>query len=228
MSEHAATYLNQWNSGRAALSSKSSSTAVNVPAPQLESPRSAVPIVSVQDATAEGEEPGEVAEASIQAPNAPISMPGGPKDVDVTMGSPEVEILEDDPSRSSEVRAPDTKPLAVGKDTDAEKHPRGENQDERKASKEHKASSDADVVDARKRNIMEEHYEQIDDDANDVEMTSWNTLGSIKTTGDGDHPGANAGADQVDPGRIFRKGVARVKKPEPKARKGKTTPEYVG
>ena len=226
MSEHAATYLNQWDSGRAALSSKSSSTTVNVPVPQIESPRSAVPAVNVHDATADGEEPVDVAEASIQAPNTPISMPGGPKVVDVTMGSPEVEILEDGPSRSSEVRTPDNKPWVVGKDRDSEKHPRGENQGESRTSKEHKASNDVDVVDARKRNVMEEHHEQMIDDADDVEITSWNTLDSNKTTED--HPGAIAEAKQPEPGRVSRKGIARVKKPEPKARKGKTTPEYVG
>ena len=226
MSEHAATYLNQWDSGRAALSSKSSSTAVNVPPPQLESPHSAVPAVGVQDIIADGEEPVDVAEASIQAPGTPVSVLGGPNDVDVTMGSPKVEILENDEPRGSAVQTPDTKPLAVGKGGDAEKHPRDEKQDERKTSKERKASSDIDIVDARWRNIMEEHHKQIDDDADVVEITSWNMLDSNKTTED--HHDAITEAKQVEPGRVFRKGVARVKKLEPKARKGETAAEYVG
>lgn len=252
VSDHAATYLNQWNSGRAALSSSSASTVANVPATQIIHPRSPVPAphshstIDVQDITASGNEPEEAAEASTQALSASSSVSGGTSDVDVAMGDPDVDILEEGESPSSEASTPQTNPWTTGKIRDAEKarariresisgllaegkaekHQRGEKEGIRKTSKEQKASGDVDVVDARKRNGKEKPSEQSDDDVSDIEITSWNKLDSHSTTGK--QRGTNAGAKGAGSGRSFKKGVAHVKKPEPKGQKGKTTAPYVG
>ena len=206
VSDHAAAYLNQWDSGRAALYANSSSTAIDVPAPQLESPRSAVPAVLVQDTTTGGKKLGDVAEDSILAPITPDSGSGGSYEGDVRMGSPEVDIPEDTEPRSGN-----------------EKHLRSEKNDESNTSKEHKAFGDVDVFDARKRDTKEEHEEHPNDDDkdSDVEITSWDTLDSNKTTVD--RRGANAETKEIKPHRILKRGVARVKKPEPNARKGKVS-----
>ena len=258
VSDHAAIYINQWNSGRAALSSRSSSTAAILPAAQPDRPRSPVPALdphsttshsstSVQDLVPSGgTEEEEVGEASTNAPSARVAMSGEPNDIDVAMGSPDVEILEDDESRRREVSAPENNISEVGKDRSveqgrtetsesisglhtegrAEKHQRGEEKGGRKNSKEQKGSGDVDVIDARKRNGEEKGFEQADDDASDIEITSWNKLDSNKTT---DKPrGTNAGARGLGSGRNIKKGVAHVKKPEPKGRKGNTTPKHTG
>lgn len=243
MSDHAATYLNQWNSGRAALPSSSNGSAVDVPARQLDHPRSPVPALhsrsttSVHDTVASGTEEVEAAEASSQALSAPKSVTEAPRDVDVVMGGPEVEILEDDESRRSEAWALQNNPWTAGTDKGtqkararapepiiwlhaegtAEKHQRGEKQGERKTSKEQKASGDVDVVDARKRIGKGEHSDQMDDDGSDVEITSWSKLDSNKTTGQ--HGASNARAKGIESGRKIKKGVAYVKNSEGKGQK---------
>lgn len=251
VSDHAAIYINQWNSGRAALSSRSSSTAAILPAIQPDRPRSPVPALdphsttSVQDLVPSGgTEEGEVAEASTNAPSAPIAISGELNDVDVAMGSPDVEVLEDDEPRRSEVSAPENNASEVGKDRSAEKgrtetpgsisglhtgkgaekHQRGEEKGDRQNGKEQKGSGDVDVVGARERKGKEKHFEQVDNDASDIEITSWNKLDSNKTTDK--HRGTNAGARGLGSGRNIKKGVAHVKKPEPKGQKGNTTPTY--
>ncbi len=229
MSEHAATYINQWDSGRATLSSSSKNPAINVPTPQLNRPRSAVPVprphstVEVMDTTADGSEQGETAEPGFQALRTPVTMPSQSIDVGSTMGSPKIEILEADESRRSEAWTPEKNHRTVRKVGEAEKHPRGEKEDGRKTSKEHKASDDADIADARKRSVKEEHTEQIsDDDADDIEITSWKKLDSNKAE---DHLGAHSKAKGD---KSIKKGVAYVKKAEPKGRKVKTTETHVG
>ena len=219
MSDHAATYLNQWDSSRAALSAKSSSATVDVPGPHSEKSRFAVPAVSVLDITGGEKEPEEAAEARTLASITPISVPGQPSDVEIMMGNLEVEILEDDDSRHSEVRTSQYKPRAVRKDRHARKHSRGEKKEDPKTSKEHRVPGDIDVVNARRRNIKEEHPKKIDDEANDVETTFCNKLDSKRMTED-------AVRKEIKLGRIMKKGVA-VKKPQPKGRK-KTTPTHVG
>lgn len=248
MSEHAATYLNQWNSGRAALFSRSSTAAVDEPAAQLDRPRSPIPALhprstpSLKDIQASGSEPTEAAEASTQALSAPIPVSGGPRDADIVMNDPDVEILENDESRRNETRAPQGNPWTVGKEKGAEKararvsepisvlqaegrtekHQRGEKNGDRKTSKELKASGDVDVVDARKRFSNEEISEQIEDDVSDLEITSWNKVDSKKTVDE--HQGMNAGAKGPDLGRMIKKGIAHVKRPEPKVQRGNTSP----
>ena len=253
VSDHAAIYINQWNSGRAALSSRSSSTAAIQPATQPDRPRSPVPALDPHSTTSVhdlvprgGAEEGEVGEASTNAPSAPVAMSGEPNDINVAMGSPDVEILEDDESRRREGSAPENNTSEVGKDRSAEKgrtetsesisglhtegraekHQRGEEKGGRKNSKEQKGSGDVDVIDARKRNGEEKGFEQADDDASDIEITSWNKLDSNKTTDK--HRGTNAGARGLGSGRNIKKGVALVKKPEPKGQKANTTPKHTG
>lgn len=245
MSDHAAAYLNQWNSGRAALSSRSNSTAVNTPSPRFDQPRSAAPALhprptqSAQNLTARKIEPREAAEASTQALTAPITPLEGPNDVDVVMGGPDVETIEEAESRHSETWSPQNNPWTFGRERRAEearatapepplhadgragKHQRGEKQGDDKKGKEHKGSGDVDVADARMRGTKEEHSGDSDDDASDIQITSWNKLDGNKMTDQ--HERTNAGAKGPESGRTFKKGVAHVKKPKPKGQKGKTT-----
>lgn len=224
MSDHAAAYLNQWDSGRAALYSNSRGTATDVPARQPENPRSTIPIVHVQNTTTGEKEPRDVAEASTQTSNTPDSGIEGANDIDAVMGSPALEIPKDKESRSSELQTSEDDTRVAVKSMDTEKRPRSETIDEGKTSKEHKASDDIDVVDARKRdNIKDEHPDDDDDnDDDDMEITAWNKLHSKKTTET--HRDTNAETkEQPRLDRILKRGVAYVKKPERKARKGKTS-----
>ena len=215
ISEHAAAYLNQWDAGRAALSTNTSDTAVNFPAPMPENPRSAVPAIGVQDSTAGGKERAEVAEASAKAPSTPVSVPGGSNGVDTLMHSPEAEMPEDDKSRSSEVRPAEDKSGTVVMNRDVENHPNSELKDEVEIKQEHKASSDW------KRNIKEEHPKPIhnDDDDTDVEFILWKKLND-KTTADNQR-GASTKTKEPKLDRVIKRGVAYVKKAEPKSRRGK-------
>lgn len=195
---------------------------------------------------ASGSEPEEAEEVGIQALTAPTPVAGGPSDGDVLMKDPDVEILEHDESRHGEAWAPQNNPWTIGKEKGAEKvrarvpepisvlhvegrtekHQRSEKKGDRKTSKELKASADVDVVGARKRNSEEEHSEQIEDDVSDTETTSWNNLDSDKTIDK--HQGKNAGAKGPSSGRMIKKGIAYVKKQEPKGQKGKMTAKYDG
>ena len=224
ISDHAAAYLDQWDAGRAALSSMTSNTAGHVPAPQPESPRSGAPAIGVQDTTG-GKEAEDVVEAIIQAQSTPIPVPEGPNDVDVVMGSPGVTILESNQSHSSEVRT------AGNNDMEIEtKHPRAENNndDEFHTKKEHKApSSDVEVIDPSKRDIqvatlpnwINNDDDDDDDDDDDVQTTSWNKRDSNLTNNrDSSYRGADAKpkGKEVKLDRVMKRGVAYVKKPEPK------------
>ena len=220
MSKHAAAYLNQWNAGRAALSSN---TAVNFLAPMPESPRSAVPAIGVQDSTTGGKERAEVAEANAKAPSTPFSMPGGSNGVDIVMDSPEAEIPEDDKFRSSEVRPEEDKSGTVVRNREVGSHPSSEPKDEVEIKQEHEASSDW------KTNFEGEHPEPFhndDDDDTDVELVLWKKTDD-KTTAE-NHRGANTKTKGNKLDGVIKRGVAYVKKPEPKVRKGKMMPKYVG
>ena len=224
MSEHAAAYLNQWNAGRAALSTNTSYTAVNLPAPMPKNPHSAVLAIGLQDSTTGGKERAEVAEANAKAPNTPVSMPGGSNGVDIVMDSPEAEIPEDDKFRSSEVRPKEDKSGTVLRNREVGDHPSSEPKDEVEIKQEHEASSDW------KRNFEEEHPEPIhndDDDDTDVELILWKKTDDKTTTAE-NHRGANTKTKGNKLDGVIKRGVAYVKKPEPKARKGKMMPKYVG
>ena len=222
MSEHAAAYVNQWDAGRAALSTNTNDTAVNFPAPMSESPRSAVPAIGVQDSTAGGEERVEVAEASAKAPSTPVSVPGGSNGVDFVMDSPEAEIAEDGKLRSSEVRPTDDKSGTIVTDTKVENHTSSELKDEVEIKQEPEASGDW------KWNIEEEHARQIhnDDNDDDVEIVFWKKTNDT-TTADNQR-GANTKTKEAKLDRVIKRGVAYVKKPEPKARNRKILPKNVG
>lgn len=215
MSDHAAAYLNQWNSGRAALYLNSRGTATDVPARQPERPRSTIPVVHVQSATTGEKEPRDVAEASTQTSNTPNSVIEGANDADVVMGCRALEMAEGKEPRSSELQTPEDDIRVAVKSTDAEKHPRSEKSDEGKTSKEHKASDDIDVVDARKRGTKDKHP----DDEDDMEITTWKKLDSEKTMEN--DPVTSAETKKPILHRILKRGVAYVKKPEPKALRGK-------
>ncbi len=249
MSEHAATYLNHWDTARAALSASSNNTAAVAPATQADKFRSPVPArdsrstTVAQDPVASATEEGEVAEASTQAPSAPIDISGEPNDLDVAMGSPDVEgvdvveVLEDDETGRSKSRALENDTPEVGKDESAEKartetpepfsrlhaegraekHQRSEEKDDRTASKKQKGLGDVDVVDARKRSNEEKQLEQSDDDSSDVEITFSRKLDSNKTSDR--YWGTDDGAKGLESGGTIKRGVARVKKPKPKGRK---------
>ena len=221
MSERAAAYLNQWDAGRAALSTNTSDAAVNLPAPMPESHRSAAPAVGAQDSTTGGEERAEVAEASAKAPSTPVSMPGGSKGVDIVMNSPEAEIPKDDKFPGSEVRPTEDKAETVVRNREAGNHTSRELKDEVDIEQEHKASSD------RKSNTKEEHPKRIHhrDDDTDVEVVLTKKMDN-KTTTD-NHRGASTKTKEPKLDRVIKRGVAYVKKPEPKARKGKMMPKIV-
>ena len=223
ISDHAAAYLDQWDAGRAALSSMTSNTAGHIPAPQPESPRSGAPAIGVQDTTG-GKEVENVVEATIQAPSTPIPVAEGPNDVDVFMGSPGVTILESNQSHSSEVRTAGNNDMEVKK-----KHPRAENNndnDKFHTKKKHKApSSDVELIDPSKRDIQVATLpnwinNDDDDDDDDLQITSWNKRDSNPTTNNRDSSyrgvDAKAKANEVKLDRVMKRGVAYVKKPEPK------------
>ena len=206
VSDHAAVYLNQWNLGRAALSSSVSSTPVDVPTTRLNHPPPPVPAPHPQassvvpDTTASGSESGGAVEAGTQAASAPKPAPGEHENANVVMGSPDIEMLDDDKPPRGDTLAPQEPTSEVEKDKIAEdahsmapeplsglhaegegragKHPRGEKESERETSKEHKSSEDGDVGDARKRNSKEKQI--ADDDGSDIEITSWNKTDSNK------------------------------------------------
>ena len=234
ISEHAAAYLNQWDAGRAALASNVSNTTVNVPAPQVESRRSADPLVGVQNTTTGGMETGEVAETSAPAPNNPVSEFGEQNDGDVVMNSPEIEILGDDKSNSDAVRPTESKSWSVKKDEHPERHARSEEKDEGETNEEHKESNDTDidVVDATKGVIKEEHQHSREthdnDDDDDIEITSWNKLDGKKIA-ERPNRGVKTEGKERKLDKVIKRGVAYVKKPEVKVRKVKTAlPKYVG
>lgn len=251
-SDRSAAYLNQWNSGRAALFSDSRDSTTDVLGRQPERSHSTIPIVHVQNTTIGKKEPREVAEASTQTSNSPE--PGtegansadrdtitGKKEqrefaeastqtsntpepgiteannADVVMGGPAPKIIEDKKSHSSELQTPEDNVRVVVKGRDVEKHPRSEKSDQGRMNKEHKASDDIDIVDARKRDIKDKHPDDDDDDEN-MEITAWNKLDSEKTI----EPHRNSNGRTRDPTfnmRVFKRGVAYVKKPAPKAPK---------
>ena len=221
MSERAAAYLNQWDAGRAALSTNTSDAAVNFPAPMPESHRSAAPAVGVQDSTAGGEERAEVAEASAKAPSTPVSMPGGSNGVDIVMNSPEAEIPKDDKFPGSEVRLTEDKTRTVVRNREVENHPSRELKDEVETKQEHKASDD------RTSNTKEELPKPIHngDDDTDVEPILMKKMDNKTATAI--HRGASTKTKEPKLDRVIKRGVAYVKKPEPKARKGKMMPKIV-
>ena len=221
MSEHAAAYVNQWDAGRAALSTNTNDTAVNYPVPMPESPRSAVPAISVQDSTAGGEERAEVAEASAKVPSTPVSVPGGSNGVDIVMDRlPEAEVAEDDKLRSSEVRPAEDKSGTIVTDREVENHPSRELKDEVEIKQEHEASGDW------KRDIEEGHPKPVHNDDDDVELVFWKKTNDT-TTADNQR-GASTKTKEAKLDRVIKRGVAYVKKPEPKARNRKILPKNVG
>ena len=221
MSEHAAAYLNQWDAGRAALSTNTSDTAASLPAPMPKSPRSALPTVGFQDGTAGAKQRADVLEASAKAPGTPVSMPGGSNGIDIVMNSPEAEIPKDDKVRSSAVRRTEVKSGILFKDREVENHTSSELKDNVEIKQEHKAASD------RERDFKEEHPEPIHtgDDDTDLEVISWKRVNN-KTTAE-NHGGASTKTKEPKLDRVIKRGVAYVKKPEPK-RKGKMVPKHVG
>lgn len=218
ISKHAAAYLHQWDAGRAALSTDMSNTTVNFPAPMLENPRSAVPAIGVQGSTAGAEELAEVAEASIRAPSIPISVPGGSNSVDIVMNSPEAEIPENDKSRRSEVRPTEDESGILVRNREVENYTGSELKGNVEIEQEHKAASD------KQRHIRKEHPKAMhkDDDDTDVEVISWKKVNNKTTAEDYRTKTKEAKLD-----RVIKRGVAYVKKPEPK-RKGKVMPKHVG
>ena len=223
MSERAAAYFNQWDAGRAALSTNTSGTAASFPAPMPKSPRSALPTVGVQDSTAGGQQRADVLEASAKAPGTPISMPGGSNGVDIVMNSPEAEIPEDDKVRSSAVRRTRTedKSGTLVKNREVETQTSSELKDNVEIKQEHKAASD------RERDIKEENPKPIHtgDDDTDLEVISWKKVNN-KTTAE-NLGGASTKTKEPKLDRVIKRGVAYVKKSEPK-RKVKMVPKHVG
>lgn len=187
-SDHAATYIKQWDSARAALSSISNTTAVNVPA--------------TQHTIINRGEPGEAAEASTPALSAPISAREEPNDVDVVMGNRDAQILDESEPRRSEAKPSQQNPsttetkkvqntrVAATESSSAlhikggtHERQRGGDGGGQEISKKRKASSDGDVVDARKRNSKKQ-IEQINSDDDEVEFVSESKVHSNKTTRD--------------------------------------------
>ena len=229
VSNHAATYLRQWTSGRAAHSLS--------PGPQLYKTWSSSPplqagsTLGVQDINVGARNSIEATEARTKALSGPDCAPGGPSDIDIVMISPDV---REDDSHRSEALALEEMPrqhrenggfeetrflgpipslVAEGR---AKKHQRDEKKADRKISKEHKVSGDVDVVDARGRKSTASRSGQIDDNGGDSENTLRNKLDSGRTVTKGE---ANAVAKGLEYVKSYRKGVAYVKKPAPKGRK---------
>ena len=220
MSEHAAAYLNQWDAGRAALSTNTNDPAVHFPATMPERPRSAVPRIINLDVTAGGKERAKVAEASAKAPSTPVSVPGGSNGVDIVMGSPEAEIAEDDKLRSSEVRPTEDKSGTVVRDREVENHTSSERKDEVEIKQEYEVSGDW------RWNIKEEHANPIHNDDDEVEVVFWKNMNNTTTAEN--QRGASIKTKEAKLDRVIKRGVAYVKKPEPKARNRKIFPKHVG
>ena len=239
VSNHAATYLLQWNSGRAAHSLS--------PSPQLYTTCFSSPTVQAgstqrgQDINVGASDSTEAAEARTETPSSPDCALGGPSDIDVVMTSPDVReddsrpcealALEEMPSEprengdSEETRFPGPIPslLAEGR---AKKHQRDEKKADRKISKERKVSGDVDVVDARGRNSKASRSGQIDGNGGDIENTLRNKLdGSGTTTNKGEAKAVAKGLEHV---KNYKKGVAYRKKPASKGRKVKKPAEHIG
>ena len=237
VSNHEATYLSQWNSGRAAHSLS--------PRPQLYTTCSSSPALhagsslSVQDINAGASDSKGAAEANIKAPSPDCAI-GGPSDIGIVIMSPDVEgndsrrsetlALENMPRKptedggSEETRFPGPIPslLAEG---GAKKHQRDEKKADRKISKEHKASGDVDVVDARGRNGKDRRSGQIDKNGGDIDITSRKKLdssGTPKNQGE-----ANAVAKGLEHVGSYKKGVAYVKKPASKGRKLRRSARHI-
>ena len=239
VSNHAATYLRQWNSGRAAHSLSPSpqlyTTCFSSPTPQAGS------MQGVQDINVGASDSTEAAEARTEVPSGPDCALGGPSDIDIVSISPDVR--EDDSRRSEalaleelpkeprenggseETRFPGPIPslLAEGR---AKKHQRDEKKADRKISKEHKASGDVDVVDARGRNSKASRSGQIDDTGGEIENTLRNKLDSSRTTKNKGE--ANAVAKGLEHVKNYKKGVAYKKKPASKGRKVRKPAKPVG
>ena len=239
VSNHAATYLSQWNSGRAAHSLSPSSQLYTTCSSSPALHASSTP--GIQDINVGASNSREAAEARTKAPSDPDCALGGPSDIDIVITSSDV---EEDESRRSEASALGNMPrmpredggseetrfpgpipglLAKGR---AKKHQRDEKKADRKISKERKASGDVDVVDARGRNSKDKHSEQIDDNGGDTKTTSRNKLDSSRTTkNQGQLNPVAKGLEYVG---NYKKGVAYVKKPKPKSRKGKKPARHIG
>ena len=239
VSNHAATYLRQWNSGRAAYSLSQS--------PQLYTTCFSSPTLQagstpgVQDINVGASDSIEAAEARTEAPSGPDCALREPSDIDIVMTSPDVG--EDDSRRSEalaleempgeprengdfeETRFPGPIPslLAEGR---AKKHQRDEKKADRKIRKEHKASGDVDIVDARGRNSQVSRSGQIDGNGGDIEKTLRSKLDSSRMTTDKGE--ANAVPEGLKYVKNYKKGVAYVKKPASKGRKGKMPARNIG
>ena len=238
-SDHAATYLRQWNSGRAAHSLS--------PGPQLYTSCSSSPPLQagstpgVQDINVGARDSIEAAEARTEAPSGPDCAPEGPSDIDIVMTSPDAR--EDDPCCSETLAVDEIpkKPRENGSSEDtrfpgpipsriaegrAKKHQRDERKADRKISKKHKAVGDVDVVEARGRNSKASRSGQIDDNGGDIENTLRNKLDSSRTT---KHKGeANAVPEGLEYVKNYKKGVAYVKKRPSKGRKGRKPARHIG
>ena len=219
MSNRAAAYIDQWNFRRAAQSSNSRSSTTEVRLPGLNRSCSVIStshpqsLVNVNDTTEDEDEPGEDVEASMQAASSPISVA---KSEEVS----HVNAVTDSKFRRGGARILRFQYKKVEKDTDGENHMRRDGSDDgKKTSKEYKGSGDLDVVDARKRGIKEEHHhsQQIDDEASDVEIVSWNNR--LRNKSSEKNHGTNVQATEQKSGRTMKKGVAFVKKPEPKRKR---------
>ena len=240
-SGHAATYIDRWNSGRAALSSNSGSrrsSTVEARVPELNRPRFTIPhphqqpSVIVNDTTDDEDEAGEDADVSMQTGSNPMSVTesgGANHHVDAVIDSAGVAVLKDDESRRDGAGTPDSESEKVETDEDGGKYVESSDEndydDDGKTSKERKGSGDVDVADARskRRGSKEAYAEQTDDDASDVEVTAWNKR--LRTRNAENDRGSNTKTTQQKSSGTMRKGVAVVKKPVAKgrARKGKQT-----
>ena len=239
VSNHAATYLRQWNSGRAAPSLSRS--------PQLYTTCSSSPTLQagstpeVQDTNVRASDSIEAAEARTKATSGPDCALGGPSDIDIVMTSPDVReddsrrsetlALEEMPRKSREnggsedTRFPGPIPSLIA-DGRVKKHQRDEKKADRKTSKEHKAMGDVDVVDARGRNSKASRSRQIDDSGGDIEKTLRNKLDGSRTI---NHKGeANAVPEGLEYVKKYKKGVAYVKKPASKGRKWRKLARHIG
>ena len=232
VSNHAATYLRQWNSGRAAHSLS--------PSPHLYTTWSASPPLQagstprVLDINVGARDSIEAAEARTEAPSGLDCALGGSSGIDIVISSPDVReddsrrsealALEEMPRKSrenggsEETRLPGPIPSLIAEGR-AKKHQRDEKKADCKTSKKHKASGDVDVVDAWGRNSKASHSGQIDDDGGNIENTLRNKLDSSRTTTNKGE--ANAVPKGLKHVKNYRKGVAYPKKPNPKDRKGR-------
>ena len=143
----------------------------------------------------------------------PATESGGAKHFNAVITSADVVIIKDDDEPHSEWEwTPKSESGRVEIDGDGETHVRSDEDADGKTRKESKGSGDLDVVDARKRRGTKEE-EQTDDDASDVEIVSWRRVRDQRTE---KHRGTIAEVTGQKSGRTMKKGVAVVKKPEPK------------